>query len=423
MAIKSSRYFADEEYETRRRLVRETMSQRGLDAVLVSSPENIYYLTGLDSMGYFACQLLIFPLKGEPILITRAMERATVLDQVPDVVHRGYSDGSEPPPGADENDTVDETWSMTGGTPTREMSRRRPPLLPSAAVRVTLAALHDAGLSNAVLGIDMSSTFLPYAIAEGIIEGMDKADWQELGSLVDDVRIVQSPSELALTRQAATISESMLLSAIAAAGTGVNSRDIMAAIYDAMFRRGGTYPGFVPLVRSTGNLAHEHGTWEDSALEHGDLLFLEMAGCVRRYHAPMGRFVFIGDAPPDAQRANEVCQEAQQAAADTIRPGVTAGDVYEHWQSVLSHHGLDTYSRHHCGYSVGIGYPPSWSGSGVPVGLRADSEMCLQEGMVFHLMSWMLGTSVGDAFLSDTVTVTADGCEFLTKVSRDVHVR
>ena len=67
-------------------------------------------------------------------------------------------------------------------------------------------------------GIDMNSIFLPYSIAEGIMQGLPDADWQDLESLVDDIRIVHSPGELALTRQAAAISDSMMLSAIAAAG-------------------------------------------------------------------------------------------------------------------------------------------------------------------------------------------------------------
>lgn len=421
MQTKSGRYFEDAEYERRRELVREGMGQRGLDALIIASPENINYLSGLDHMGYFACQLLVFPAKGQPILVTRAMERAVVRDQVPDLLHVGYSDGSEPPPADDAAGAV-EPWTLTGGTPTRE-PRKRPQITPSAAVRETVRTLHDAGLATGCIALDQNSTFLPYSIAEGIMHGTAEADWQDLGSLVDDVRLVQSPEELKLTREAARISDSMMLSALAAAGAGVNAKEVMAAIYDAMFRRGGTYPGFVPLVRSSSNLHHEHGTWEDRVLEHGELLFLEMAGCVRRYHAPMGRLSFMDQAPEQAYRANAICQEAMQAAADTIRPGARAGDVYENWQAVLDRNGLSNYSRHHCGYSVGIGYPPSWSGSGVPVGLRRNSDMKLRQGMVFHLMSWLLNSGEGDAFLSDTIVVTDRGCEFLTTVNRDVQVR
>lgn len=110
-------------------------------------------------------------------------------------------------------------------------------------------------------------------------------------------------------------------------------------------------------------------------------------------------------------------------AAETIGPGVSAGEVYQAWQGVVDRAGLSGYSRHHCGYSVGIGFPPSWSGAGTPRGLRRGSDMQLQSGMVFHLMSWLLRTGRGDSFLSDTILVTDQGCEFLTNVSRAVTVR
>ena len=214
-----------------------------------------------------------------------------------------------------------------------------------------------------------------------------------------------------------------MLAAIASAGPGVAEHDVIAAAYDAMFRRGGTYPGFVPLVRSTRTIEHEHGTWDAGTLSVGDLLFLEMAGCVRRYHAPMGRLVFIGGAPETARTTDEVCREAIERAAETIGPGVRAEDVYRAWQERIDAAGLSAYRRHHCGYSVGIGFPPSWSGSGTPRGLREGSSMVLQAGMVFHLMSWLLRTGEGDSFLSDTVLVTDDGCELLTRVDRGVLER
>ena len=190
-----------------------------------------------------------------------------------------------------------------------------------------------------------------------------------------------------------------------------------------MFRRGGTYPGFVPLVRSTRTIQHEHGTWGDGQLRMRDLLFLEMAGCVRRYHAPTGRLVFIGKAPSRALRILELCDQAIGRAAEVIGPGVRAGEVYREWQGVLDRAGFGAYTRHHCGYAVGIGFPPSWSGSGTPRGLRTGSDLILQPGMVFHLMSWLLRTGRGDSFLSDTIVVTESGCERLTVNSRALVVR
>ena len=73
------------------------MSGRGFDACLISSPENVYYLTGLDHQGYFAFQALFLPLEGRPVLVTRAMEKAVVSDLAPSVEHVGYADAVEAP--------------------------------------------------------------------------------------------------------------------------------------------------------------------------------------------------------------------------------------------------------------------------------------------------------------------------------------
>ena len=117
----SGRYFSDAEYERRRRLVRERMVESGFDALLIASPENINYLSGLDHMGYFACQLLIFPAKGQPMLVTRAMERAVVRDQVPDLIHIGYTDGAGPDIDSSDGDAL--SLTAAAGEITREPRR------------------------------------------------------------------------------------------------------------------------------------------------------------------------------------------------------------------------------------------------------------------------------------------------------------
>jgi Xaa-Pro dipeptidase len=427
--------FPDSEYARRVTSAREEMDRRGFSAMLVSSPENIYYLTGLDHQGFFAYHVLVLPLQGTPILVTRAMEKAVVRDQVPHLRHIGFSDQPKEKLVVPERHddavvlaTRDESgraaglrpWDMSFGVDIRDPDDAFVDV--SAPTRATLQALQEAGATGRV-GMEESVPYMPFAIATEIRKQARGIDWQDASGLVDDFRIVQSPLELERTRQAAIVTDSMMLAAVAAAGPGVASHDVMGAIYDTMFRRGGTYPGFVPLVRTTRTIEHEHGTWQEDRLAHRDLLFLEMAGCVRRYHAPMGRLVFIGKAPKRAEAINQVCRDAMVTAAEAIGPGVKAGEVYRLWQERLNRAGLSGYARHHCGYSVGIGYPPSWSGSGVPVGLRHGSDMVLREGMVFHLMSWLLRTAKGDSFLSDTIVVTSRGSEFLTTVDRGVLVR
>lgn len=59
-------------------LLRQRMRANDISTMALASPENIYYLTGLDHLGYFAFTLLVLPVDRDPVLITRAMERPTI---------------------------------------------------------------------------------------------------------------------------------------------------------------------------------------------------------------------------------------------------------------------------------------------------------------------------------------------------------
>lgn len=430
------RFFTDEEFRDRIKTVRKKTKEKNLDACIITNPENIYYLTGLNHQGYFAYTSLILPVDREPVLIMRAMEKMIVEDMVvPSIRFFPYSDGIDPlpPPKNREEDltmTAQKTGAESGGLRPSSMSlgisvhTNDGELMDySNPARVTCQALKELGLSSARVAFEKNSSFLPYKVAEGFVEGMPDIQWLDAGDLINDCRIVQSPAELECTRKAAAISDAMIMAGTAMAGPDVPSRDVAAQVYAAMIKRGGTYPAFVPLIRSTRTLGHEHGTWDDDILKDEDLLFLEMSGCHWRYHAPAGRLVHIGKAAKGARKANEACVEALYNVVHAIKPGVTADSVYQVWKKTIDKFGFDYYHRHHCGYLVGIGFPPSWSGSGVPRGLRKGSDMEIKEGMVFHLLSWLMRTGEGDAFVSDSVEVTKNGCAFLTKAPREVIVR
>lgn len=379
-------FFPQAEFESRVQIVRKSMAERGLAACLISSPENIYYLTGLDHLGYFAYHVLIVPREGENILIARAMERVTIETFVKNARFAGYADSAD-------------------------------------QARFTCTVLEEAGLNSGDLGVEKNTLFLPPIITEGIISTLPKANLVDISGLVDGLRRTKSSQELDYTRQAARVADAMMRAAIETAGAGVNEKEVAAQVYHAMVTAGGEYPGFGPFIRSTPRLGQEHRTWEDRVLQSGDALFIELAGCVRRYHAAMGRLIFIETAPPGTQPMANLCLQAFERVVASIRPGIRAREVYQSWQDVVDRAGLAHYRRHHCGYMIGIGMPPSWIGGNRVVGLRHDSDMELKQGMGFHLMSWLMDTGrSGDYFVSDTAVVTEDGCEVLTTVPQSVHV-
>lgn len=380
---------ADGEAEERRARIdalRTAMRGRGLSLLAVTSPENIYYLTGLDHLGYFAFTMLLLPQDGRPVLVTRQMELPTVRAQVPDCLPRTFGDGAD-------------VAAVAAGA-VREMTRH-----------------------GGAVGVEEQSMFFPPDVYLRLRDAVPGRGWVDCTGLLAAQRAVKSERELGHVRAAAAVSDTGMLAGLraAAAAGEVAEAAVAASIHHAMFTAGGTQPGFSPLIRPTSMLACEHVTWGGRNLVPGQGLFIELSGCVRRYHAPQSRTVYIGSPQGGAADASAAALAGLVAARDALRPGVRAGDVYAAWQRAVDRDRRSPVPlRHHCGYQVGIGFPPSWVGGGQVVGLRADSDAEIRAGMVFHLMSWV-SEPLGHV-VSDTAVVTGTGAVLLTTTPRALTV-
>ena len=382
--------FSDQELENRLHKVRKEMERRHLDVAVFSAPESVFYLTGLDHWGYFTPHHLIVPLSGELVLITRAVERVTIENQVRNARFQGHA----------ESETAAERlveWL------TAEADRRGSPSHDSHfAIKLNVGLEEQSSGLSAKAGAALRNTVLG-------------AKFKDITGLSDALRLVKSAEEMALMRRAAIASDAATGAAIAAIHGGAAEADVAAEALAAMTRAGGDPPGFGPFIRPDFRLGEEHTSWGDGSYAAGERVFLEIAGCVSRYHAPQGRLVHVGSIRDEDQRMAETCINAFEAVCEAIRPGAKAKDVYAAWQGVVDDAGCAHYRRPHCGYLVGIGFPPSWTGGNTVTGLRHDSELEIKADMSFHILSWLMGTGKGDFFLSNCVHLGPDGNEVLTK--------
>jgi Xaa-Pro dipeptidase len=379
-------YFTAAEYEARLAALRAGMAAQDVELLLLSSPENIFYLTGLDHWGYFAPHILMVPAAGALVLATRAMERVTVANQVRNARFEGHGDHETVA------DAVGRVMRVNGGWPSR-------------------------------IGIEAWSSGLPHGLATALRQQAPDASWIDLTGLVDGLRMVKSEAERVYMRAAARISDAGAAAAIEAIGADVGEHHVAAECERAMIEAGGTFPGLGPFIRPSGRLCEEHTSWCDARLASGDSVFMELTGCVARYHAPLGRLIHVGQAPKTAHDMAALSQAAFDAVVEALREGALFRDVSIAWQAVVDRAGLSHYRRHHCGYMVGIGFPPSWTGGNKVTGLRHDSDIPVKTGMSFHVLSWLMGTGRGDYFISNTVLLGEKGPEVLTRTPAQVTVR
>ncbi|HJP06237.1 MAG: aminopeptidase P family protein [Proteobacteria bacterium] len=374
--------FTDPELARRLAATRDEMARRNLDLILLSAPEHVFYLTGLDHWGYFAPHVLMVPSQGDLVLVTRAMEHVVIRNQVRNATFIGHTDSQ-------------------------------------TAADVIIKHLAGKTTGQAI-GIEALSAGLSYGMGTTLKEHIDADIWHDITGMLDEIRLVKSPEEQVFMRQAAHAADAGTQAAIEAIHDGAREADVAAECLAAMTRAGSTPPGFGPFLRPAHRMAEEHTSWGDG--QHHEAVFLEVAGCVARYNAPMGRLVNIGGISDEDAQMAELCSRAFDATLTALKVGVTAKDVYNGWQAVVDDAGMPEYRRHHCGYLVGIGFPPSWTGGPRVTGLRHDSNLEMKAGMTFHLMSWFTETGRGNYFVSNTVLLNPDGAQVLNNTPDGPHI-
>jgi ectoine hydrolase len=222
-------------------------------------------------------------------------------------------------------------------------------------------------------------------------------------------------------RKAARIVESIHARIREVADVGLRKCDLVAQIYDAALTgpEGGDYAAIVPLTPSGADASAAHLTWDDRKMKRGEGTFFEIAGCYRRYHAPLSRTMFLGE-PPDAMlRAQDAVFEGLQAGLEIARPGNTCGQVAEAFFAVLRKYGIEKDNR--TGYPVGVSYPPDWGER--TMSLRPGDTSILEENMTFHFMP-AIWTDEWGYESSETIRIRSGAtAECLADVARQLTIK
>ena len=366
--------FPPAEYARRVGAVRAEMAARDLDALVVTDPSNMAWLTGYDGWSFYVHQAVILPAAGRAVWWGRAQDARGAARTV---------------------DTA--TTDVTGYPDHYVQSTERHPMDHLAAL------LSEMGLSTGRIGVEMENYYYS-AKAHAVLAGhLGAARLIDVTALVNRARGVKSEAELDFMRKAARIAEAVTLKAIDLAEPGRRKNDLAAEITAAGIRGTGDdwgdYTAIVPLMPSGADAAAPHLTWNGDTMVSGEATFFELAGCYRRYHVPLSRTVYLGTPPDHMRRAEAALVEGLEAGIDAARAGNTAADVANALGAALTRAGIERGAR--CGYPIGLSYPPDWGER--TISLRPDDHSVLEPGMTFHFMPglWMedWGLEITEAIL------------------------
>jgi ectoine utilization protein EutD len=384
--------FERAEYVARIAKTKARMEAAGIEVLLAADPANMNYLTGYDGWSFYVHQLVVLALDAdEPVWIGRLQDangaRVTTYLQPEHII--GYPDRYV------------------------QSTERHP-------MDFVADHLRAQGWERAAIGVEMDAYYFTAAAHAALVRNLPDAGFKDATALVNWVRAVKSPAELAYIREAARIIEKQV--AVDAVAPGVRQCDAAAAIHQAAIEGtpefGGDYTAIVPLLPTGLGTSTPHLTWSDDRFKEGEATILELAGCRLRYHCPMARTVQLGVPPAKLADTAEIVVEGLEAALAAAKPGATAEQVEAAWRRVIARHGIEKESR--IGYSAGLNYPPDWGEH--TISLRPGDKTVLEPNMTLHLIPgiWMDDWGIE---ISEFFQVTESGAETFADFPRKLFVK
>ncbi|WP_226782777.1 ectoine hydrolase DoeA [Oceaniglobus trochenteri] len=386
--------FTGAEYRRRIAKTRKVMADRGLDAIVVSDPSNMSWLSGYDGWSFYVYQAVILTHEGEPVWWGRAMDtqgaRRTVFMEDDDSI-RGYDD-------------------------TFVQNPEKHPMTNLAEL------LAELGLEKAQIGVEMDNYYYAAAAHAALLAALPKARFSDATALVNWQRAVKSEREIEYMQRAARIVEKMHEHILDVAKPGMRKNDLVAEIYATGIRGAfgywGDYPAIVPMAPSGLDATAPHLTWDDRPMETGEATFFEIAGAHRRYQCPQSRTLFLGKVPQKYRDAERAVLDAIAAGLEQARPGNRAEDIANAFNATLNKAGFEKDSR--CGYAIGISYPPDWGER--TISFRRGDMTVLEPGMTFHFMP-ALWLDDGGLEITEPIRITETGHECFCSTPRELFVK
>lgn len=361
--------FPAAEFERRIAAIRERMDAAGLDALILTRGENIFYGCGFRA-SHFASWLselhaLVIPLKGEPRLMTRALEREIAMLQ----------------------------WTSA---PQLYMDHENP-------YQVLIDILRESDTLSGAIGVE--ERFLKVSQLRKMFAHLPDAKLQDASGLVEAIAARPSKEESDCLRRAARITDIGFQAGIAALREGVYPYQVIGTIHDAMYQAGQRdFDMSLVCVWSGPRGGRMHDTSTTDQVKQGDIVTLEIWGVDNHYKAGAQGSVYIGHSPPAAiVDAYNLNARMHEQATKAVKAGATAGGIFDAANAVYRPaRGSDYYRR--CGGSMGL--------TVFTIDLVKNRQDVLNPGVAL-----LVQTLVDEPALltcASTVMVTDDGYEQLT---------
>jgi Xaa-Pro aminopeptidase len=246
--------------------------------------------------------------------------------------------------------------------------------------------------------------------------------------VLGEIRMIKSPEEIDIMRQAGQVAIAMVEAARNTIAEGVPEYEVTLAATAAGTRKAAGLLSHTPLAHffspTIYNLhvlqsGHEtsmvHRRSSVRRIQRGDPVYLCFCGLAnfKQYKLGFDREFFVQSVSDEQSRMYEVAVNAQVAALESIRPGITAEDVHFAAEAIYRDAGFEPGYR--TGRSIGCSFleMPEF---------KAGDKTVLQTGMTFAVDGGITISHEFGARVGDSIVVTDAGFEFLTPYPKDMCI-
>jgi Xaa-Pro aminopeptidase len=238
---------------------------------------------------------------------------------------------------------------------------------------------------------------------------------REAPPLVEDARMIKDSEEIDCLHAAVHLGSSLFDVALKAIRPGKQEVEVAAEMEYEARKAGAEGMSFETIIASGPRSALPHGRASNTAIPANGFVVCDFGIILAGYCSDMTRTVHVGQPTGDERRMYDAVREAQQAAIDRVRSGVSAGQVDQAARKVLTARGLSKYFTHSTGHGVGLEIHEA------PRLARGQPEL-LRSGMVITIEPGVYVPSVGGVRIEDMVVATERGCEALTPASKEMVI-
>jgi len=357
--------------EDRVRVVRERARQAGIDCLFLIPSANLYYFTGLEMGLSERSTVLIIPSEGETVIVAPELEALKVKQIARADLVLSYKDEHGP------LQAMQDALSHVGG--------RR------FAFEYRSMRLQESEIIRSVVG-----------------------DFQYLdaGPLFASLRMTKDAHEMANMAKACTMVEAGMESALRSIRPDVSELDVQLAIEHDLRALGAGGPVRMSVASGPrSGLAH-NGTGT-RVIAEGDLVWVDLMVSHKGYWADITRTFVVGQISPELQQIYQVVLEAQQAAREKAKPGMSGRDIDAIARGIIESRGFGEYFTHRTGHGLGLEIHEE------PY-IVASNDVPLEAGMTFTIEPGIYLPGKGGVRIEDDVVLVPGGARSLTNFRRNL---